>query len=120
MQTPYLEKFLFWSYSWKRSQSIILQDYVIRYISGWNQMISWIVCTSTDYQKGKTSNLIFLIKWPGIPRYFQSSTSAKRMSESSSVTRHVSQSHHAFLVPRLSQQILLSSQVVGFIDQPDI
>ena len=42
--------------------SIILQDYVIRHISGWTQLISLIVCTSTDYQKRKTSNLIFLIK----------------------------------------------------------
>ena len=37
--------------------SIILQDYMIRHISGWTQLISLIVCTSADYQKRKTSNI---------------------------------------------------------------
>ena len=111
---------MFWSYGQKSSQSIILQDYVIRYISGWNQLISWIVCIWTDYQKSKTPNLIFPIKWPGISRYLQSSTCTQRLSESNSFTRHVSQSRHTFLVNRLSQQFYLSNQIVGFIDQTDV
>ena len=64
---PCLGKLLFWSYSWKSSQSIILEDYVIRYICGWNQLISWILCIWTDYQKRKTSNLIFLTRQLGMP-----------------------------------------------------
>ena len=63
VENPYLGKFLFWSYSWN----------VIRYISGWNHLISWIVCIWTNYQKRKTSNLIFLIRWPGMLRYVQRS-----------------------------------------------
>ena len=49
-----------------------------------------------------------------MPRCFQGSTWAQRLFESSSFTTHVSQSHHTFLVHRLSQQILLSNQIVGF------
>ena len=60
---PCLGKLLFWSYSWKSSQSIILEDY----ICGWNQLISWILCIWTDYQKRKTSNLIFLTRQLGMP-----------------------------------------------------
>ena len=116
VQTPYLGKFFFWSYSWKSSQSIILQDYLFRYISRWNQLISWIFCIWTDCQKRKTSNVIFLIRWPGMLRDVQTSTWAQRLSKSNSFTRHISKSSHTFLVHRLSQQSLLSNQIVGFVD----
>ena len=36
------------------------------------------------------------------------------------VSPHVLQNHHTFSIHRLSQQVLLSNQTVGFIDQPDI
>ena len=86
VENPYLGKFLFWSYSWN----------VIRYISGWNHLISWIVCIWTNYQKRKTSNLIFLIRWPGMLRYVQRSIWAQRLSESSSFTTRLTEPPHIF------------------------
>ena len=127
VQIPYLGKFFFSGYSWESSQPIILQDYLVRYIPEWNQLIPLIVCVFTDNQKRKTSYLIFLIRWLGMPSYAHGSTWAQRLSESSSFTENsiewklkIKKNCHAFLVHRLSQKILLPSQTARFIYQPDI
>ena len=113
---PCLEKLLFWSYSWKSSQSIILEDYVIRYICGWNQLISWILCIWTDYQKRKTSNLIFLTRqlgMPSIPNTPRELRGYLRAVVSPHTFPHI-------LVHRLSQPILFFFPIrVFFTDTED-
>ena len=84
-----------------------------------NELISLIVCISRDNQKRKTSNLIFLIRCLGMPRYIQSSTWAQRISESYSFTensiewkvKRKEKSQYTFFVHGLSQQILLPGQI---------
>ena len=122
--------FLYKSYDWENSPSEVTAGKAVnksycRII--WSDIsVDWInwshglLCIWTDYQKMKTSNLIFLIRGPGIPRYVQSSTWTQKLPESSNFTTHLSQSYHTLLVHRLSQQILLSNQIVELIDQPDI
>ena len=84
-----------------------------------NGLISFIVGICTDNQKRKTSNLIFLIRCLGMPRYIQSSMWAQRISESCSFTENSiewkingkEKNWYTFFVHRLSQQILLPSQI---------
>ena len=93
-----------------------------------NELISLIVGVWTDNQKRKTSNLIFLKRCSGMPRYIQSSMWAHRISESCSFTensiewkiKRKEKSRYTFFVYGLSQQILLPSQIPGSIDQSDI
>ena len=93
-----------------------------------NELISLIVCIWTNNQKRRAANLIFLVRCLVMPRYIQNSTWAQRISGSCSFTensiewkiKQKEKSWYTFFVHTLSQQILLPSQIPGFIDQPDI
>ena len=84
VQTPYLGKFLFWSYYWKGFKVIILQDSLIRYIStldGISRFNWFFVCWQITK---KEKPLIQFFSWRACP----SSTWAQRLSESYSFTEH--------------------------------